>query len=96
MSELTKEEQIANAINNLTETLSEHILKEFLKLPQELQINLVLVKSVQLLLANIICQVASNKDELDKLSIEQGQQLNELTVTCAFTGYSDKFELPKH
>lgn len=91
-----QDELITNAINQLTEKVGKLMLSEFLKLSQELQINLVLIKSAQLLLANVICHVAISKEELEKIADEQGIELKELTDNCAFIGFSDKFELNKH
>ncbi len=67
MSEEIQDEMILNAINNITEKLSKMLLREFLKLPPELQMNLVMIKSAQLLLANILCHVANDNDELKKI-----------------------------
>lgn len=91
-----QDELISNAINNLTEKLSVSLLQEFLKLPEELQINLVLIKSAQLLLANILCQIATNKDELDEIVYKQGDEIKELTFDCAYTGFAGKFLVNKH
>lgn len=96
MSDEIQDELITNAINTITENLSKNLLQEFLKLPTELQMNIVLIKSSQLLLANILCHVAINKDELDKISEMQGMELKELIVNCAFSGFSDKFALNKN
>jgi hypothetical protein len=91
-----QDELITNAINAITENLSKMLLQEFLKLPKELQMNIILIKSAQLLLANILCHVATNKEELEKISDEQGLEIKELTFNCAFTGFSNKFNLNKH
>lgn len=91
-----EDELITNAINNITEKLSVILLQEFLKLPKQHQINLVLMKSAQLLLANILCQIAANKDELEKIIDSQGIEIKELTLNCSFTGFSDKFEIITH
>ena len=96
MTNENQDEFITNAINNLTEKLSIILLEEFLKLPNELQINLVLIKSSQLLLANILCQVATSIEELEKIAEEQKIELKELIFNCAYTGFSDKFEINKH
>lgn len=90
------DELITNAINHITEKLSIFLLDEFLKLPSKLQINLVLMKSAQLLLANILCQIAINNDELEKITENQGMEIKDLTFNCSFTGFSDKFEIIKH
>ena len=91
-----QDESITNAINNVTEKLSSVLLQEFLKLPKELQINIVLIKSAQLLLANILCHVATTKEELENIADAQGVEMKELTLSCAFTGFSDKFDANKH
>lgn len=52
-----QDELITNAINTITENLSKSLLEDFLKLPTELQMNIILIKSAQLLLANILCHV---------------------------------------
>ena len=91
-----QDEQITIAINKLTEKLSAALLHELLLLPDELQLNLVLIKSTQLMLANILCQVADSQEELEKIVELQGIEIKALTYSCAATGFSDKFELPKH
>lgn len=91
-----QDESITDAINTITDKLSKVLLEEFLKLPTELQINIILIKSSQLLLANILCHVTANKEELEKISNDQGAEIKELTFHCAFTGFSDKFDLNKH
>jgi len=91
-----QDESITNAINNVTEKLSGVLLQEFLKLPKELQINIVLIKSAQLLLANILCHVATTKEELENIADDQGVEMKELTFNCALTGFSDKFDINKH
>lgn len=91
-----QDELISDAINTITENLSKMLLQEFLKLPTELQLNVILIKSAQLLLANILCHIATNKDELEKISDVQGLEVKELTLNCAFTGFSGKFDLNKH
>ncbi|RDI48790.1 hypothetical protein [Aquicella lusitana] len=96
MIEKSQDESIADAINTITEKLGSLLLQEFLKLPQDLQINLVLIKSAQLLLANILCQVAANNEELEKIADDQGAEMKELTYTCAVTGFSNKFDINKH
>jgi hypothetical protein len=90
------DESITEAINILTEKLSKVLLEEFLALPAELHINVVLIKIAQLLLANILCQVAENSEELNKISALQGPELKELASHCAIAGFSDKFDLNKH
>lgn len=87
---------IANAINGLTEKLSITLLQDFLLLPSELQLNIVLIKSAQLLLANVLCHVAETKPELDEIAKEQGMELKELTANCAMVGFADKFNLNQH
>jgi hypothetical protein len=96
MKNENQDELITNAINNITEKLSSLLLQEFLKLPKELQINIVLLKSAQLLLANILCHVATTKEELENITDNQGVEMKELTFNCAFTGFSDKFDINKH
>lgn len=91
-----QEESLTLAINSITEKLSQVLLQEFLNLPAELQMNIILIKSAQLLLANILCHVATNKDELQHISDEQGEDIKELTFNCALSGFSDKFEVNKH
>lgn len=87
---------VTDAINTLTEKLSIVLLKEFLELPDDVQINLVLIKTVQLLLANVLCQVATNNDELKKIVADQGVEMKELTFSCALTGFPEKFGIIKH
>lgn len=96
MTDEIQDELITNAINTITEKLSKVLLQEFLNLPTELQINMILIKSAQLLLSNILCHVATNKEELEKISNGQGIELKELIFNCAFIGFSDKFDLNKH
>lgn len=91
-----QDESIASAINNITEKLSSVLLEEFLELPKEIQINIVLIKSSQLLLANILCHIATTKEELENIADSQGVEMKELTFNCAFTGFSDKFDINKH
>lgn len=92
----TQDECITNAINAITDRLSKVLLQEFLNLKTELRLNIILIKSAQLLLSNILCHVATNKEELEKISNEQGIQLKELIFNCAFTGFANKFDLNKH
>lgn len=96
MNDQTQDELITNAINQLTEKLSVILLKEFLKLPKDLQLNMVLIKTGQLLLANILCHVAVSKEELEKVLNDQAEEMKELTFTCANTGFADKFDLKRH
>jgi hypothetical protein len=96
MTEHNQDELITHAINSITEKLSKVLLQDFLKMPQDLQMNIILIKSAQLLLANILCHIATNKVELDKITDEQGMEIKELTFNCAFTGFADKFDLNKH
>ena len=91
-----KEELITNAINNITEKVSQVVLDEYMKLPEEIQIGLVLIKSTQLLLANILCQVAADHEELDKLIDEQSEDIKELTHSCAHSGFAEKFKPHAH
>ncbi len=96
MNDTNDDESIANAINTITEKLSVVLLKEFLKLPTELQMNIVLIKSAQLLLANVLCQVVTNMEELEKVTNEQANEIKELTLNCAFSGFIHKFGIEKH
>lgn len=96
MSDEPQDEMITQAINQLTQKLSKNLLKEFLKLPKELQMNIVLIKSSQLLLANILCHIAMNKDELEQISNEQGADIKELVLNCAYSGFANKFDFNKH
>jgi len=96
MTHENQDELITNAINTITEKLSKVLLDEFLNLPPEVQMNIVLIKSAQLLLSNILCHVATNRDELEKISDAQGMELKELIFNCAFSAFSDKFDLHKH
>jgi heme/copper-type cytochrome/quinol oxidase subunit 3 len=96
MTDENHDELITEAINKITEKLSKVLLQDFLKLPKELQLNIVLIKTTQLLLSNILCHVATNRDELEKISNEQGVEIKELIFNCAFTGFSNKFDLNKH
>jgi hypothetical protein len=91
-----KDQLLSNAINKLTEKLSALLLEELMKLPEDMQTGFVLIKSTQLLLGNILCQVASSNEILDKLCEEQGGQIQELTLNCAYAGFADKFGLNKH
>lgn len=86
-------EPITDAINMLTEKLSKVLLDEFLALSDELHVNVVLIKTAQLLLANILCQVSENIEELNKISDLQGTELKELAQHCALTAFSNKFNL---
>lgn len=90
------DELITDAINTITEKLSKVLLDDFLQLPKELQLNIILIKSAQLLLANILCHVADNKEELEKISDDQGLELKDLTFNCAFMAFTHKFDLNKH
>ena len=96
MKNKDQDELIANEINHITEKLSNVLLQEFLKLPKKLQLNIVLIKSAQLLLSNILCHVASTKEELENIADHQGVEIKELTFNCAFTGFSNKFNINKH
>ena len=96
MSDKSQEEELTNAINQLTEKVSKLLLEEFLKLPKEMQLNIVMIKSAQLLLANILCHVATDREELQKIVDEQGVEISELSFNCAYTGFAHKFDLLKH
>ncbi len=90
------DQHIIDAINILTEKLSKILLEEFLALPDELHVNVVLIKTAQLLLANILCQVSENNEELNKISDLQGNELKELALHCALAAFPEKFDLNKH
>lgn len=90
------DELITQSVNSITEKLSNVLLQEFLKLPNELQLNVILIKSTQLLLANIYCHVAMSMEELEKIIDSQAHEIKELTLNCAFSGFSQKFTLDKH
>lgn len=96
MKNVSSDESLVNAINNITEKLSHVLLQEFLQLPKELQINIMLIKSAQLLLANILCHVVTAKEELASLADVQGDEIKELTFDCAMTGFATKFNIKKH
>lgn len=96
MNDINKEEEITKSINNITQKISGVLLDEFMKLSKDLQLSIILIKSSQLLLANVLCHVAATKDELDKITSLQGAEMTELTHTCAHIGFSDKFEHNKH
>ena len=96
MPDENQDELITDAINNITEKLSKVLLKEFLKLPKDLQVNVVLIKSAQLLLANILCHIAMTKEELENIANEQGPEMKELIANCAFTGFAHKFDANTH
>lgn len=91
-----QDELITDAINDLTEKLSQVLLKEFMQLPEELQLNVILIKTTQLLLANILCHVVVNKEELEKIIEEQGLDIKEMTLNCAYSGFANKFNGDKH
>lgn len=96
MIEEPQDEMILKAINKITSKLSKMMLREFLKLPPELQMNLVMIKSSQLLLANILCHAANNSVELGKILDEQDGDMRELVLNCAHSGFADKFDQNKH
>jgi hypothetical protein len=89
-------EKLVNAINHLTEKLSVVLLDEFLQLPDDQQKNIVLIKATQLLLANVLCQVAVDKPELDTITDLQADELKELISDCIATGFADKFSQSRH
>lgn len=95
-NDLLNNEIMINAINSITAKLSDELLQEFLNLPNEAQKNLVLLKIVQLLLANVLCQIAIDIEELELLAANQSSELNELILNCAATGYAKKFGLVNH
>lgn len=96
MENENQDESITDAINHITGKLSNVLLQEFLTLPNELQINIILIKSAQLLLTNILCHVAATKEELENIADAPGLEIKELTFNCALTGFSDKFDIKKH
>jgi hypothetical protein len=89
-------EKLVNAINHLTEKLSVVLLDEFLQLPDDQQKNIDLIKATQLLLANVLCQVAVDKPELDTITDLQADELKELISDCIATGFADKFSQSRH
>lgn len=96
MSDRPQEERATDAINQLTSKVSNTLLEEFRQLPDDMQLNIVLIKTVQLLLANVLCHVAVNREEFENIVNAQGEEIKELTYTCASTAFSDKFDLSKH
>lgn len=96
MSDIPQEERATDAINQLTSKVSNTLLEEFKQLPEDMQLNVVLIKTVQLLLANVLCHVAVNRQEFDNILEAQGDEIKELTYTCASTAFADKFEMNKH
>lgn len=96
MADKSREELISDAINGLTEKVSKVLLREFLKLPSDFQLNIVMIKAAQLLLSNVLCHVASNMDELESVIGEQAEDLKELTLNCAAAGFPEKFAIQKH
>jgi len=96
MTNKTQEERATDAINQLTGKVSNTLLEEFRQLPDDVQLNIVLIKTVQLLLANVLCHVAVNRDELENIVNAQGDEIKELTYTCASTAFTDKFDMSKH
>lgn len=87
---------LINAINTITAKLSDELLQEFLNLPDEAQKNLVLIKTAQLLLANVLCQVSVDREELEVITNSQHGEIKELVFNCAVTGFSKKFGLINH
>jgi predicted PP-loop superfamily ATPase len=57
-----------------------------------------MIKTVQLLLANVLCHVAANKQEFDDIVTVQGAEITELSYACANTAqeFAKKFGLNKH
>jgi hypothetical protein len=72
------------------------LLREFLKLPPDYQLNIVMIKSAQLLLSNVLCHVADNMYELEGIIGEQADDLKELTQNCAAAAFPEKFAIQKH
>ncbi len=91
LPEDNESDELADAINDMAEKVSKTLLKEYMALPKELQIGLVLIRTTQLILSNILCHVAMDIEELTKLADEQGEEIKDLTQTCATSGFSDKF-----
>jgi hypothetical protein len=89
-------EKLIQAINVLTEKTSAVLLDSFLDLGEDQQKNIVLIKASQLLLANVLCQVASDKEELDTIADMQGEEIKELISDCVTTGFAEKFSPIKH
>jgi hypothetical protein len=96
MSEKSQEERATDAINSLTSSLSDALLEGFNQLPKDLQLNVVMIKTVQLLLANVLCHVAHNKAEFDDIVTVQGAEITDLSYACANTAFAGKFGLNKH
>lgn len=94
--EKSQEERATDAINALTGKVSNTLLEEFNQLPQDMQLNVVMIKTVQLLLANVLCHVAVDRAEFDQLVDAQGDEVKELTLTCANTAFAEKFGMGKH
>jgi hypothetical protein len=88
--------EIVDAINTITAKVSDVLLKEFKKLPADQQRAVILIKSSQLLLANVLCQIAHNQAELTDIVAEQGPEIQELVSECAMSAFADKFVLNKH
>lgn len=96
MAEEHQDELLAVAINTITEKASKILLDEFLKLPADMQLNLVLIKAAQLLLANVLCQVVQNEEELNRILEDQGPEIKFLTLDCAHSAFPEKFPSRKH
>lgn len=96
MTEKSQEERATDAINELTSSVSNALLEGFNQLPQDLQLNVVMIKTVQLLLANVLCHVAKNKQEFDDIVTVQGAEITELAYTCANVAFAAKFDIDKH
>lgn len=96
MTDKSREELISDAINGLTEKVSKVLLREFLKLPPDYQLNVVMIKAAQLLLSSVLCHAADNMYELEGIISEQAEDLKELTLNCAAAGFTEKFAIQKH
>lgn len=96
MTDKTQEERATDAINGLTSIVSNALLEGFNELPNDLQLNVVMIKTVQLLMANVLCHVAANKQEFDDIVTVQGSEIAELSYACAQTAFAEKFGLNKH
>lgn len=96
MTEKSQEERATDAINELTSSISDALLEGFNQLPQDLQLNVVMIKTVQLLLANVLCHVAQSKAEFDDIVTVQGAEITDLAYACANTAFAGKFGINKH
>jgi hypothetical protein len=93
---INQELDALDIINTITSQLNKTLVSEFLKLPKEAQTGLVLTKSVQLLLANVLCQVTDSKDELEQLLADHTAAIKTLTLRFAQLEFSRKFTTVTH